>query len=327
MKKIFYLMTAAVICVSCEMGNSGKTEQLVDSLKNANSMLKNGYDDLISTVNQINAGFSQIADAEGRINSITFDEAGEMKDAVPTQTIKDNMQYIVDVLAKNKEQIKLLESKLTDAEYSSQELQTLVSSLKGQLETKQKEVLTLKNQLEEKNVQIGKMGDQINNLVNENTAVKEENENVKAENTAVKAENESVKAENTAVKAENENVKAENEQVKKDNKEKEQVLANQDAQLNTAYYVFGTKKELKQQNILSNGEILTKANFDKSYFTKIDIRNTTTIPLQSKSTELLSKHPAGSYTMLKDSKGEYTLKITNPSDFWSLTRYLVIRVK
>ncbi len=327
MKKIFYFMTMLVVCVSCEMGNSGKTELMIDSLKNANTQLKNGYDDLISTVNQINAGFSQIADAEGRINSITFDESGEMKEAVPTQSIKENMQFIVDVLEKNKEQIKQLEDKLTEAEYSSGELQTLVTSLKGQLETKQKEIVTLKNQLEEKNVQIGKMGDRINNLVDENTAVKEENENVKAENTAVKEENENVKAENTAVKAENETVKAENEKVKKDNEAKEQVLANQDAQLNTAYYVFGTKKELKEQNILSNGEILTKANFDKSYFTKIDIRNTTTIPLQSKSTELLSNHPAGSYTMLKDSKGEYTLKITNPSDFWSLTRYLVIRVK
>jgi hypothetical protein len=102
---------------------------------------------------------------------------------------------------------------------------------------------------------------------------------------------------------------------------------NQDAQINTAYYVFGTKSELKQRNILSNGEILTNANFDRNYFTKIDIRNINTIPLHSKSAKILSKHPSNAYSLLKDSKGEYTLKIINPTDFWNLTKYLVILVK
>jgi septal ring factor EnvC (AmiA/AmiB activator) len=185
------------------------------------------------------------------------------------------------------------------------------------------------------------MGTQIDNLVKENTSVKNENTQIKEENEAVKTENqsvkdenqkvkqenESVKSENEAVKSENQSIKDENEKVKKDNQEKEAILANQDAQINTAYYVFGTKKELKERNILSNGEILTKSNFDKNYFTKIDIRNTTTIRLFSKRAEVLSKHPAGSYALLKDSAGDITLKISSPADFWSLTKFLVVKVK
>ena len=143
----------------------------------------------------------------------------------------------------------------------------------------------------------------------------------------IKEENSSVKEENLKVKNENQQVKEENEKVKKENAINTQIVNNQDAQLNTAYYVFGTKSELKQHNILSDGDILTKSNFDRDYFTKVDIRNLNTIPLSSKYVRILSNHPSNSYSLLKDSKGDYTLKITNASDFWSLTKYLVIRVK
>lgn len=35
----------------------------------------------------------------------------------------------------------------------------------------------------------------------------------------------------------------------------------------------------------------------------------------------------GSYELVKDDKGQLTLKITNPAEFWSVSRYLVIQVK
>lgn len=119
---------------------------------------------------------------------------------------------------------------------------------------------------------------------------------------------------------------AENEEVRQQKEETEQIARNQDAQLNTAWYVFGTSKELKEHNILVKGNVL-QGNYDKNYLTKIDIRNTTVIPLDSKSAELLTTHPSGSYTLLKDNKGEYTLRITDASKFWSVSKYLVVKVK
>lgn len=121
-------------------------------------------------------------------------------------------------------------------------------------------------------------------------------------------------------------LKAENEEVKIQKEETEKVVHNQDQQINTAWYVFGTSKELKQEGILNKGEVLQE-NYNKDYFTKIDIRKTTVIPLNSKHAELLTTHPSGSYTLLKDSKGEYTLRITDANKFWSVSKYLVIRVK
>lgn len=67
-----------------------------------------------------------------------------------------------------------------------------------------------------------------------------------------------------------------------DNQQKAETINAQDKQLNTAWYVFGTKKELKGQHILEGGKVMN-GNFNKNYFTKVDIRNTTEIKLYSKS--------------------------------------------
>ena len=73
--------------------------------------------------------------------------------------------------------------------------------------------------------------------------------------------------------------------------------------------------------------MLNNDDFNKDYFTQIDIRTDKEIKLYSKRAELLTTHPAGSYELVKDAKGQLTLKITNPSQFWSVSRYLVIQVK
>ena len=111
-----------------------------------------------------------------------------------------------------------------------------------------------------------------------------------------------------------------------DNTQKSQTISTQDKQLNTAWFVFGTKKELKDQKILDHGEVL-QSNFNKEYFTKIDIRIDKEIKLYSSSAEILTNHPAGSYTLQRDAKKQYVLRITDPQTFWSTSKYLVILVK
>ena len=108
--------------------------------------------------------------------------------------------------------------------------------------------------------------------------------------------------------------------------QKSQTISAQDKQLHTAWYVFGTKKELKDQRIIQDGKVL-QANFNKSYFTKIDIRNTKEVKLYSKSARLLTMHPSSSYTLTRDASKQYVLTITNPDLFWSTSKYLVIQVK
>lgn len=115
-------------------------------------------------------------------------------------------------------------------------------------------------------------------------------------------------------------------ELKSESDEKSQIINNQETQLNTAWYVFGTRPELKDQRILMGDKVLQQ-NFNKNYFTKIDIRVTREIKLYSKSARLLTSHPAGSYELTRDNNKMYTLAITNPQLFWSTSKYLVVVVK
>ena len=114
--------------------------------------------------------------------------------------------------------------------------------------------------------------------------------------------------------------------LKEESSEKSQTISVQDKQLNSAWFVFGTKKELKEQRIIEDGEVL-RSNFNQDYFTKIDIRLDKEIKLYSRSAKLLTAHPAGSYKLEQDANKQYVLRIENPSKFWSTSRYLVILVK
>ncbi len=115
-------------------------------------------------------------------------------------------------------------------------------------------------------------------------------------------------------------------ELKEESAQKTQTINNQDVQLNTAWYVFGNKKELKEQRIIADGKVL-QGSFNKNYFTKIDIRQDKVIKLYSKSAKLLTNHPASSYTLTQDANKQYVLNITNPQIFWSTSKYLVVQVK
>ena len=111
-----------------------------------------------------------------------------------------------------------------------------------------------------------------------------------------------------------------------DNAKKANTINAQDKQINTAWYVFGTKKELKEQNILVDGKVL-QGNFNKNYFTKVDIRSLKALKLYSKSAKMLTMHPSSSYKLERDAQKQYVLHITNPQLFWSTSKYLVVQVK
>lgn len=105
--------------------------------------------------------------------------------------------------------------------------------------------------------------------------------------------------------------------------------------LNTAYYAFGTSKELIKNNVLTKeGGFIgmgktakMKEDFNKGYFTKVDISTLTEVVLGAKKAKLITTHPAGSYKIEgADGKAE-KIVITNAEDFWSASKYLVVVVE
>lgn len=115
--------------------------------------------------------------------------------------------------------------------------------------------------------------------------------------------------------------------LKSESETKDKIVDAQDKMINKAWYVFGTKKELKNHKILDDGEALKNGDFDKEYFTEIDIRDVKEIPLVSKRVSVKTTHPEGSYELKKDNKGQYVLVILDANKFWSVSRYLVVQVR
>lgn len=121
-----------------------------------------------------------------------------------------------------------------------------------------------------------------------------------------------------------------NDILSKDNIKKADQIKKQEELMNTAWYVFGSRRELKSQQILSKNGIFSAAkilqnDFNKDYFVKIDIRSTTTIPLYSKKAKVLTNHPMKSYTITTEN-GTKVINIKNYVVFWSVSKYLVVQV-
>lgn len=101
-------------------------------------------------------------------------------------------------------------------------------------------------------------------------------------------------------------------------------LTAQDAALHTAYFFMGTRKELKANDINVKDK---DSGYRTSLFTPIDIRTFDRLATDSKSAKILTKHPEGSYELVRDAEKKYTLIIKNPENFWNASRYLIIQIK
>lgn len=112
--------------------------------------------------------------------------------------------------------------------------------------------------------------------------------------------------------------------LEEDAKVKDEALQTQTTLLNEAYVFIGTKKELKNADLLKRGK-LNMSDVDMSQFTKIDIRKTKQFTIPSKKPEILTQAPASSYTLEKVDKKTSVLTITDPAAFWSVSKILVIR--
>ena len=250
-----------------------------DSLQRIIAQRDSEINDMMSTLNEIQEGLSAINQAENRLSI-----AREGEGANKTAQIKENIKFIANTMARNRELMKRLQQQLRESRFNGDELRKTISNLTQQLDDMALELQRLKAELDAKDIHIAELDEKIDNL----------NDNV--------------------------------ENLQTDAQQKAQTISNQDKQLNTAWFVFGTKKELKEQHIMENGKVL-QSNFNKNYFAKIDIRIDKEIKFYSKSARILTMHPSGSYTLTPDVNKQYVLRITNPQLFWSTSKYLVVLVK
>lgn len=107
-------------------------------------------------------------------------------------------------------------------------------------------------------------------------------------------------------------------------------LNEQDITLHQAHYLIGSRKELKDAEVISRQGIfcppIVSSQAQKANFADLDIREIKTLPLKSKKAKILSVHPKDTYTLETDEDGNLTLKISDEHNFWKQTKYLVVMI-
>lgn len=186
----------------------------------------------------------------------------------------------------------------------------LVKTLQGKLRASNVKIAELENMISLLNKQMGEKDAEIASL-------KQELENLHINVAGLNQKIEQITTESEAT------IKAKN-----------QTISDQTIAMNTAYYAFGTKKELEEKNVIEKeGGVLgmgktikLKKDFNRDYFMKIDIREFNQLPLNTKKAKIVTTHSADSYH-LTGVKTVESLVIDKPEEFWKASKYLVIVVE
>jgi len=249
-----------------------------DGFKGGSKDLKAENDSLLMELNQRNA---ELDDMMGTFNEV---QEGFRKINAAESRVDLQRGTITENSASAKQQI------ASDIEFISK-----------QMEENKAQIAKLQAQLKNSNYNSAQMKKAVAALTAELNAKQQRIEELQTELASKNIRIQELDAAVSDLSVAKETLAAENEA-------KAKTVAEQEKSLNAAWFVFGTKSELKSQKILQSGDVLKNADFNKDYFTQIDIRTTKEIKLYSKRAELLTTHPAGSYELVKDYKSKRVLE-------------------
>lgn len=262
-----------------------------------------------------NGGKDSVESEKDSLRSVIEQKDNEINDLMGTF---NEIQHGFDLINEAEGRVNMLKGN-AERNNMAENIRENMEFIQQTLAENKRKIAELENKLNSSSINSSKLKEAVNRLMGQ---LKEKDEEIELLRSELAEKNVMIAALDSTVNV----LKDENAEIRRDRDVSDEIARNQDVQLNTAWYVFGTSKELKEQGILQKGEVL-KGEYNKNYFTKIDIRKVNVIPLESRYAELLTNHPANSYSLLKDSKGEYTLRITDAAKFWSVSKYLVVRVK
>lgn len=111
-------------------------------------------------------------------------------------------------------------------------------------------------------------------------------------------------------------------------------INSQTDEMNTAYVVSSTFKDLKEKGIVDReGGFLglgskksLKDDFADSSFIQINVLETKEIPVDSKEVQLITEHPSDSYELVRGGDKIAYIEITDPDEFWKISNYAVVEI-
>jgi chromosome segregation ATPase len=243
--------------------------------------------DFLKAMNEIQYNLDSIKAKEMIINETTEGQV-ELKKSSKDQIIED-INTIYSLLEENKQKLEDLRKELGKSYYKITELEKMIERMTRQLEEKDQEIASLTEMLNQMDVKIVALTKDVDRLTEEGEE--------KAE--TIQEQTEEIEARTIA--------------------------------MNTAYYVVGTKKDLKEANIITSEggfigigkEKKLADDFNVEDFTRIDIREVTTIPAPGRKIEIVTSHPSESYEVQNEGD-DRVIVIKDHKSFWKNSNYLVV---
>ena len=289
MKKLLVLVLTVVIFSSCH-NYKKDAERLMfvkDSLQQEAAFRDSTIVGFLNDFSEIQANLDSIK----KIEKLVTVQSGIGRELNSSQKkmILEDIALLNDLMKRNKELTASLQKKLKDANFK-------IGNLEGTMKELQLMVNNLEAQTQQKDGEIIVLKEDVRKL-----------------NVDISSLNEKIAT------------------VETESQQKTQTIETQTVAMNKAYYAFGTAKELKDNGIIekSGGVIgmgktpVMKKDFNRDYFTEIDIRNFDYLRLMAKKAKLITVHPADSYHFT-GKKSSDTLFIDNSSEFWKVSKYLVV---
>ena len=182
MKKLVLLslILVLILAVGCKQQKSSpeslQNVEQNDSLKDIISQRDNQINDMMATMNEIQAGFNEINEAENRVSLVKGAERVNK-----AQQIKEDIHFITDRMRQNRELIKKLQGQLKNSNFKGSEMKKVVANMIKQLDEKDQQLQQLRAELDAKNIHIAELDETITGL---NSSVSDlQNENAQKTET------------------------------------------------------------------------------------------------------------------------------------------------
>ena len=289
-RSIFFALVATVLAVGCNQDKLNQLEQANLQLNETTARQDSLLNDFLHSFNEIEDNLALIKEKEQLIEMSSEDPELSLNQK---DRILEDIQSINSLMGQNKELIADLNKKLKGSNSKVREFRRMVARLNKQIAEKDTNIVVLKETLANREFEITELNTQVADLT---TVTETQSARLAVQDSTIGSQ--------------------------------VQAIEKKTEQINTAYYIVGTTKELVEKNILAKGGLLGKkgvnANFDESHFQRIDLTETYSIPVENKKAKVMTFHPTDSYVFNDDEKVIQTLEITDPQKFWKQSRYLVV---
>ncbi|MGV8136164.1 MAG: hypothetical protein AB2L20_13200 [Mangrovibacterium sp.] len=289
MRRYFVIITLILVFSSCWQAKIDQMQMAQDSITQALIRRDSTILDFVASMNEIQENLDSIKRIQS-IVKVQSDSGNELQQGDKDRIVSD-IRMINDLLQRNKDLIAQLQRQANSSGMKIAELQKAMMNLNRQVEEKNAEITALHEELQKLNVDMEGL------------------------NVQLKTAEEKTMSQEKVIQ------------------EKTKAIEEQTVAMNKAWYAFGTPKELisngvaeKEGGVLGLGRTLRmKEDFNKEFFTQVDLRDLKSIPLYVKKAELITTHPAGSYHFAGENEIE-SLEIDHPQEFWKTSKYLVIAI-